>query len=44
LAWPRWNGSALVRALEWLSFQLARAWMKMFAYQFIVRARAEEVG
>jgi SAM-dependent methyltransferase len=43
LAWPRWNGSIFVRALEWLSFQLARVWSKMFAYQFIVRARPEEV-
>lgn len=44
LAWPRLEGSALVRALEWLSFQLSRVWMKMFAYQFIVRARPEEIG
>lgn len=44
LAWPRWNGSRLVGALEWLSFQLARVWSRMFAYQFIVRARPEEVG
>lgn len=42
LAWPRCNESRWVRGLEWLSFQLARAWGKMFAYQFIVRARPEE--
>ncbi len=38
LALPAWDGSPPVRALEWLSFALARAWKKLFAYQFIVRA------
>lgn len=42
LAWPRWDGTPPVRALEWLSFQCARAWKSLFAYQFIVRARAEQ--
>lgn len=44
LALPRWDGSAPVGALEWLSFQLARIWKTVFAYQFIVRARAERVS
>jgi hypothetical protein len=29
---PPW----LAGALEWTSFQAARAWKKLFAYQFIV--------
>lgn len=44
LALPAWEGSAGVAALEWLSFQLARMWKTLFAYQFIVRARAEQTG
>jgi SAM-dependent methyltransferase len=40
LALPRWDGSLPVRAMERLSFETARAWKKLFAYQFIVRARA----
>lgn len=39
LALPRWESAAAVRALEWLSFALARAWKKLFAYQFVVAAR-----
>jgi len=38
LALPRWNGSPAVRALERLSFESARMWKTLFAYQFIVRA------
>lgn len=41
LAFPRWEGSIWVRALEWLSFQSARVWKSLCAYQFIVRTRAE---
>ncbi|MEX2263020.1 MAG: class I SAM-dependent methyltransferase [Bryobacteraceae bacterium] len=41
LAVPRWESTALVRALERLSFESARAWKTMFAYQFVVVARAE---
>jgi len=41
LAFPRCDGTALVRAMERLSFESARVWKNMFAYQFIVRARAE---
>jgi SAM-dependent methyltransferase len=39
LALPRWSGSPPVRAMEWLSFVAARAWKKLFAYQFVVTAR-----
>jgi SAM-dependent methyltransferase len=41
LAFPRWRESAVVRALERLSYETARAWTKMFAYQFIVTAAPE---
>lgn len=40
LAFPRWEGSVWVRAAEWLSWMLARVWKTLFAYQFVVRARA----
>jgi hypothetical protein len=43
LALPRWDGSAAVRLPEWASFPLARAWKALFAYQFMVRAGAEDV-
>lgn len=42
LALPRWDGTAGVHFLEWLSFQLARLRKTLFAYQFIVRACAEQ--
>jgi hypothetical protein len=42
LAFPRWEGSPAVRLLEWISFQAARIWKTMCAYQFIVRTRKEE--
>jgi SAM-dependent methyltransferase len=38
-ALPRWKDSLAVRALERLSYEAARLWKRMFAYQFIVRAR-----
>ena len=41
LALPKWEGSAAVRALERLSYESARWWKKMFAYQFIVTAAPE---
>lgn len=41
LAMPQWEGSAGVAAMEWLSYQAARMWKTLFAYQFIVRARME---
>jgi SAM-dependent methyltransferase len=40
LALPKWESSFWVRALERLSYESARAWKSLFAYQFIVRARA----
>ncbi|MGO4881314.1 MAG: class I SAM-dependent methyltransferase [Bryobacteraceae bacterium] len=41
LALPKWEGSAAVRALERLSYESARGWKNMFAYQFIVTAAPE---
>ena len=41
LALPRWEDSAWVHFLEWVSFQLARLRQTLFAYQFIVRAQPE---
>jgi len=38
LALPQWSGLLLVRILERLSFESARIWKRLFAYQFIVRA------
>jgi SAM-dependent methyltransferase len=43
LAFPTWDGSLAVRALERMSFESARVWKSMCAYQFIVRARAERM-
>ena len=44
LALPRWNGSLLVSCLERLSVASARVWKSLFAYQFIVTARANPAG
>jgi SAM-dependent methyltransferase len=41
LAFPRFDGSLPLRTMERLSFESARLWKNLFAYQFIVRARAE---
>jgi len=41
LALPKWQDSVAVRALERLSYESARWWKKMFAYQFIVIASPE---
>ena len=41
MALPRWADRAPVRLAEWASFQLARIWKTLFAYQFIVRACPE---
>lgn len=41
LALPSMDGSWPVRALERLSFECARVWKTLFAYQFVVSARAE---
>jgi SAM-dependent methyltransferase len=43
LALPKWEGSFWVRALERLSYESARVWKNLLAYQFIVRARAERL-
>jgi len=41
LALPQWRDAAPVRALERLSYESARWWRKMLAYQFIVTAAPE---
>jgi SAM-dependent methyltransferase len=41
LAFPKWSESMPVRMMERMSFESAKAWKKMFAYQFVVRAKAE---
>jgi hypothetical protein len=41
LAFPNWERSPVVRTMEWVSFQVARFWKTMCAYQFIVRTREE---
>jgi hypothetical protein len=39
LAFPAFAGSAVVRLAEFVSFQLARLWKTLFAYQFVIHAR-----
>lgn len=41
LALPQWQDTAAVRALERLSFEGARLWKTMLAYQFVVTAAPE---
>jgi len=41
LAMPQWDGRWPVRMLERLSFECARVWKRLFAYQFVIRARVE---
>jgi SAM-dependent methyltransferase len=41
LALPRWQDTAVVRLMERLSYESARWWKTMFAYQFIVTAHPE---
>lgn len=41
LALPKWQGSTAVRAMERMSYESARAWKTLFAYQFIVTAALE---
>jgi hypothetical protein len=41
VAMPGLDGTATLRVLEWMSFETARVWKNLFAYQFIVRARKE---
>jgi SAM-dependent methyltransferase len=33
---PRWDGTTVVRTMEWLAHAVARVWPTMFAYQFVV--------
>jgi SAM-dependent methyltransferase len=42
LAFPRLARTSLVRGMESLYYLAARAWKKMFAYQFVVVARRAE--
>jgi SAM-dependent methyltransferase len=42
LAFPQHGDSWLMRAAERLSYESARAWKSLFAYQFIVRAHGRE--
>jgi SAM-dependent methyltransferase len=42
LAAPGWDGSAPVRALEWLAYIAARLRPTLFAYQFVVTASVRE--
>lgn len=41
LALPRFAASLWIRAAERLSYEIARLWKTMFAYQFVVTARPE---
>ncbi len=41
---PKWEGTALARGLERLSFECARLWKTLFAYQFVVGARARDAA
>jgi SAM-dependent methyltransferase len=41
LGLPRLEGTWVVRALERISYNLARVWKRLFAYQFVVEARPE---
>lgn len=41
LALPRWQGTVAARWAERVSYELARLWKTLFAYQFVVTARAE---
>jgi SAM-dependent methyltransferase len=42
LAAPDWDGSAAVRAMEWLAHLAACVWPTLFAYQFVVTARRRQ--
>lgn len=44
LQFPRWDGSAAVRLAEWLSYQLARVWKTMFAFQFVAFASRSDAN
>jgi SAM-dependent methyltransferase len=42
LALPQWADTFAVRSMDHAAYVCARLWKKMFAYQFIVTARAGE--
>lgn len=44
LAFPSLDGSLPMRAMEAMSYWLARVWKKLFAYQFVVVARPEALS
>jgi 2-polyprenyl-3-methyl-5-hydroxy-6-metoxy-1,4-benzoquinol methylase len=44
LAAPAWDGSAPVRASEWLAYTAARLWPTLFAYQFVVTASRRQIS
>ena len=39
LGLPRWEDTLPVRVLEALGYLAARLWKRLFAYQFVVKAR-----
>jgi SAM-dependent methyltransferase len=39
LALSAWDGTAAIRALEWIGYMAARLWPALFAYQFVITAR-----
>jgi SAM-dependent methyltransferase len=41
MAFPRWQDSWTMQALEEIAYAFARHWMTLFAYQFVVVARPE---
>ncbi len=44
LAFPSWEKSWWMRAIERAAFEFARVWKTLFAYQFVVVARPEALG
>lgn len=42
LALPRWQGTFAERVAERISYELARIWKTLFAYQFVVTARVQK--
>ena len=44
LAAPKWDGSAPVRASEWLAYAAARVRPTLFAYQFVVTASRKRIS
>src|SRR5262249_50794692 len=44
LAFPRLSDSAPIRAAERISYDLARMWKRLFAYQFVVTASVDPLA